>query len=83
MGLWNVDELGKVKQWVIDDRLNLEAAENDPMLHQLRVLIDQQKGVDNHMYDITTTAWRDFLEDFLEISPATALKFQAELRSML
>ena len=40
MGLWNVDALGKVNQlWVADDRLNLEAAENDPKLLQLRVLI--------------------------------------------
>jgi len=78
MGLWNVDALGKVNQWVIDDRLNLEAAENDPKLLQLRVLIDKQDGVDNHMYGITTTAWREFLEDSLEITPAIALKFQAE-----
>ncbi len=40
LGLWNVDELGKIKEWVTDDRLNLEASENDPKLLQLRVLID-------------------------------------------
>ena len=50
LGLWNVDELGKINEWVTDDRLNLEAAENDPKLLQLRALIDKQNGVDNHMY---------------------------------
>ena len=25
LGLWNVDELGKIYEWVTDDRLNLEA----------------------------------------------------------
>jgi len=79
LGLWNVDELGKVNQWVTDDKLNSEAAENDQKLLQLRVLIDRQNGVDNHMYGITTTAWREFLEDALEITPALALTFQAEL----
>ena len=54
-----------------NDRLNLEAAENDPKLLQLRALIDKQNGVDNHMYGITTTEWRKFLEDCLEITPAT------------
>ena len=39
MGLWNVDALGKVNQWVTDDRLNLEADDNDLRLLQLRVLI--------------------------------------------
>ena len=29
------------------------------------------------MYGITTTVWREFLEDSLEITPAIALKFQA------
>ena len=29
LGLWNVDELGKINEWVTDDRLNLVAAEND------------------------------------------------------
>ena len=79
LGLWNVDELGKINEWVTDDRLNLEAAENDPKLLQLRVLIDKQNGVNNHMYGITTTEWRKFLEDCLEITPATALTFQADL----
>jgi len=79
LGLWNVDELGKINAWVTDDRLNLEAAGNDPKLLQLRVLIDKQNGVNNHMYGITTTEWRKFLEDCLEITPATALKFQADL----
>jgi len=73
LGLWNVDELGKINEWVTDDRLNLEAAENDPKLLQLRVLIDKQNGVNIHMYGITTTEWRKFLEDCLEITPATAL----------
>ena len=67
----------KINAWVTDDRLNLEAAGNDPALLQLRVLIDKQKGVDNHMYGITTTAWREFLEDSLDIPPSIALKFQA------
>ncbi len=51
------------------------------MLHvlQLRVLIDKQNGMDNHMYGITTTEWRVLLEDSMGISPATALKFQADL----
>ncbi len=31
------------------------------------------------MYGITTTEWRKFLEDCLEITLATALKFQADL----
>ena len=31
------------------------------------------------MYGITTTEWRVFLEGALEIAPATALKFQADL----
>jgi hypothetical protein len=79
LGLWNVDELGKINEWVTDDRLNLEASENDPKLLQLRVLIDKQNGVNNHMYGITTTEWRKFLEDCLEITPATALTFQADL----
>ena len=69
MSLWNVDELGKINEslWVSDDRRNLEAPGIDPILLQLRVLIDKQKGVDNHMYGITTTAWREFLEDSLGI----------------
>ena len=79
MSLWNVDEMGKINQWVSDDRLNLEAPRTDPILLQLRVLIDMQKGVDNHMYGITTTAWREFLEDSLNIPPSIALKFQASL----
>jgi hypothetical protein len=79
LGLWNVDELGKINEWVTDGRLNLEAAENDPKLFQLRVLIDKQNGVNNHMYGITTTEWRIFFEDCLEITPATALAFQADL----
>jgi hypothetical protein len=79
LGLWNVDELGKITEWVTDDRLNLEASENDPKLLQLRVLIGKQNGVNNHMYGITTTEWRKFLEDCLEITPATALTFQADL----
>ena len=79
LGLSNVDELGKVNQWVTDDRLNLEAAENDPKLLQLRVLIDKQNGMDSHMYGITTTAWREFLEETLGITPAIALTFQADL----
>ena len=36
-------------------------------------------NVNNHMYGITTTEWRKFLEDCLEITPATALTFQADL----
>ncbi len=35
--------------------------------------------MDNHIYGITTTEWRKFLEDCLEITPATALTFQADL----
>jgi len=31
------------------------------------------------MYGITTTEWRTYLEDCLEITPATALTFQADL----
>ena len=31
MSLWNVDELGKINQWVSDDRLNLEAPGTDPI----------------------------------------------------
>ena len=27
LGLWNVDELGKINEWVTDDRLNLGASE--------------------------------------------------------
>ena len=81
MSLWNVDELGKINNWVSDDRRNLEAPGTDPILLQLRVLIDKQKGVDNHMYGVTTTAWREFLEDSLDIHvpPSIALKFQANL----
>ena len=79
LGLWNVDKLGKVNKWVTDDRLNLEAPCNDPILLQLRVLIDKQNGVDNHMYGITTTAWRGFLEDSLGMTPTIALAFQAAL----
>ena len=79
MSLWNVDELGKINTWVSDDRRNLEAPGIDPILLQLRVLIDKQKGVENHMYGITTTAWRDFLEDALGIPPSIALKFQVDL----
>ena len=79
LSLWNVDELGKINKWVSDDRCNLEAPGIDPILVQLRVLIDKQNGVDNHMYGITTTAWRAFLEDSLNISPSIALTFQAEL----
>ena len=56
--------------WVSDDRRNLEAPGIDPILLQLRVLIDKQKGVDNHMYGITTTAWREFLEGALGIPPS-------------
>ena len=51
-----MDELGKINNWVSDDRRNLEAPGTDPILLQLRGLIDKQKGVDNHMYGITTTA---------------------------
>ena len=72
-------ELGKISQWVSDDRLNLETPGTDPILLQLRVLIDKQKGVDNHMYGITTTEWREFLEDSLDIPPSIALKFQTNL----
>jgi hypothetical protein len=79
LSLWNVDELGKINEWVSDDRCNLEVPGIDPILLQLRVLIDKQNGVDNHMYGITTTAWRAFLEDFLNISPSIALTFQVEL----
>ena len=79
MSLWNVDELGNISQWVSDDRLNLETPGTDPILLQLRVLIDKQKGVDNHMYGITTTEWREFLEDSLDIPPYIALKFQTNL----
>ena len=35
MDLWNVDELGKVNQWVSDTNINLEVAVNDPTLLQL------------------------------------------------
>ena len=31
------------------------------------------------MFGITTTGWRDFLEDSLGLSPEAALKFQAAL----
>ena len=79
MSLWNVDELEKINEWVSDDRRNLEVPGIDPILLQLRVLIDKQKGVDNHMYGITTTAWREFLEDSLGIPPSIALTFQADL----
>ena len=79
MSLWNVDELGNISQWVSDDRLNLETPGTDPILLQLRVLIDKQKGVDNHMYGITTTEWREFLEESLDIPPSIALKFQTNL----
>ena len=53
LGLWNVDNMGKVNKWVTDDRLNLETSCNDPILLQLRVLIDKQNGVDNHMYMVS------------------------------
>ena len=76
LGLWNVDELGKINEWVTDD---LEAPGTDPILQQLRVLIEKQNGVENHMYGITTTAWRAFLEDSLGITPTIALSFQAAL----
>ena len=79
MDLWNVDELGKVNHWVSDTSINLEVAVNDPTLLQLRVLIDKQNGVDNHMYGITSTEWRVFLENSLEIPPTIALKFQTDL----
>ena len=82
LGLWNVDELGKINEWVTDGRLNLEAAANDPKLLQLRVLTDKQNGVKNHMYGITTTEWRKFLEGCLEITPATALTFHATQPNM-
>ena len=50
-----MDELGKINEWVSDDdRRNLEAPGTDPILLQLRVLIDKQKGVENHMYCITS-----------------------------
>ena len=75
-----MDELGKINEWVSDDRRNLEAPGIDPTLLQLRVLIDKQNGVDNHIYGITTTVWREFLEDSLGITPSIALTFQAELR---
>ena len=78
MDLWNVDELGKVNHWVSDTSINLEVAVNDPTLLQLRVLIDKQNGVVNHMYGITSTEWRVFLENSLEIPPAIALKFQTD-----
>ena len=74
-----MDELGKVNHWVSDTSINLEVAVNDPTLLQLRVLIDKQNGVDNHMYGITSTEWRVFLENSLEIPPAIALKFQTDL----
>jgi len=64
MDLWNVDELGKVNRWVSDNNINLEVAVNDPTLLQLRELIDKQNGVDNHMYGITSTEWRVFLENY-------------------
>ena len=76
LGLWNVDELGKINEWVTDD---LEAPGTDPILRQLRVLIDKQNGVENHMHGITTTAWREFLEDSLGITPTIALAFQTAL----
>ena len=79
MDLWNVDELGKVNRWVSDNNINLEVAVNDPTLLQLRELIDKQNGVDNHMYGITSTEWRVFWENSLEIPPAIALKFQTDL----
>ena len=79
MDLWCLDGVGKLSGWSTDDRLNLEASQNDPVLLKLRVLIDQQKGVDNHMYGITTTGWRDFLEDSLLLSPDVAMKFQVAL----
>ena len=34
------------------------------------------------MYGITTTKWREYLEDSLGITPAIALKFQAELHKI-
>jgi len=77
--LWSLDGNGKLSGWITDERLNLEAATNDPMLLKLKVLIDQQKGVDNHMYGITTTGWRDILEDSLSLSPESALAFQVAL----
>lgn len=77
--LWNVTDLGKVNEWITDDRLNLEASVNDPVLLQLRVLIDKQNDVDNHMLGITSTGWRDFLEGSLGISPEVALSFQVSL----
>ena len=70
LSLWNVDALGKINEWVSDDTRNLEAPGIDPILLQLRVLIDKQNGVDNHMYGITTTAWREFLEDSLDMHHA-------------
>ena len=72
-------QLGKINEWVTDNRRNLEAPGIDPLLLQLRVLIDKQNGVDNHMYGITTTAWREFLEDSLGITTSIALTFQAAL----
>ena len=52
---------------------------NDPIPIQLSVLTDKQNGVDSHMYGITTTAWRRFLEDSLGITPSIALTFRAVL----
>ena len=77
--LWSLDGNGKLNGWLTDERLNLEAATKDPVLLKLRVLIDQQKGVENHMYGITTTRWRDFLEESLLLPPEKALAFQGAL----
>ena len=79
LDLWSLTGLGKLREWIDDDRLNLEAPGNDTVLLQLKVLIAKQKGVDNHMFGITSTGWRDFLEDSLGLSPEAALTFQAAL----
>ena len=79
LDLWSLTDLGKLSEWIDDDRLNLEAPGNDTVLLHLKVLIAKQKGVDNHMFGITSTGWRDFLEDSIGLSPEAALQFQAAL----
>ena len=44
LGLWNVDELGKINEWVTDDRLNLEAAENDPKQNTSNTITGEDAG---------------------------------------
>ena len=45
LDLWSLTDLGKLSEWIDDDRLNLEAPGHDTVLLQLKVRTDcQAKG---------------------------------------